>query len=77
MASTESIRRVHDSTGPPFSLEDWVATQKARLHIHADARLQFQGVTMPNGLPVVHQGKAYTSPIWYTPETHDQIGRAP
>jgi len=32
---------------------------------------------MPNGLPVVHQGKAYTSPIWYTPETHDQIGRAP
>jgi hypothetical protein len=28
---------------------------------------QFFGITMPEGVPLSHQDRAYTSPIWYTP----------
>ena len=29
---------------------------------------KFFGVTMPKGVPLSHQERAYTSPIWYTPK---------
>jgi hypothetical protein len=29
---------------------------------------QFFGITMPDDVPLSHQDRAYTSPIWYTPE---------
>jgi hypothetical protein len=28
---------------------------------------QFFGITMPDSVPLSHQDRAYTSPIWYTP----------
>ena len=28
---------------------------------------KFFGTTMPDGIPLSHQERAYTSPIWYTP----------
>ncbi len=29
--------------------------------------VKFFGITMPDGVPLSHQERAYTSPIWYTP----------
>jgi hypothetical protein len=28
---------------------------------------QYYGITMPDNVPMVHQERAYTSPIWYNP----------
>jgi len=30
---------------------------------------KFFGITMPKGVPLSHQERAYTSPIWYTPQS--------
>jgi hypothetical protein len=70
-----------NAIGDPFLTAFWedpdfVAEQRAVYYVRVleiptptwqahDAK--FYGITMPKQVPLIHQERAYTSPIWYTP----------